>query len=199
MRRTARGYSPYGSPQGGGYTTGGGYATKVGFTLIELLVVISIIAILAAVFVLIINPVELTKRTRDAKRLTELANLRQAISVSAQEATQSAILVLCHTSTIPCSGKSQIDNRNSNGTGWVKVDLGVQKTIAIPTLPTDPINDNSYHYSYCSDGENWEINTVLESEQQSKMMVDDGGNEENKYEIGSDLTLIAPAGGSCIY
>ena len=45
-----------------------------GFTLVELLVVIAIVAILAAVVVLIINPLELTRRGRDAARLTDLSN-----------------------------------------------------------------------------------------------------------------------------
>ncbi|MBU0999767.1 prepilin-type N-terminal cleavage/methylation domain-containing protein, partial [Patescibacteria group bacterium] len=70
-------------------------ASRKGFTLVELLVVIAIIAILAAVVVLIINPLELTRRGRDAARLTDLSNLQQAINVAVQEATGSAATILC--------------------------------------------------------------------------------------------------------
>lgn len=61
-----------------------------GFTLVELLVVIAIIAILAAVVILIINPLELIHRSRDATRMKDLDNLVQAINVSMQEAGMSS-------------------------------------------------------------------------------------------------------------
>lgn len=175
-----------------------------GFTLVELLVVIAIIAILAAVVVLIINPLELTKRGRDAARLSDLANLQQAINVAAQEATVSAQDILCNggfTSGSVCTASSHTGTRTSNGTGWVRVDLSSQKSVSVPTLPVDPTNSSVYHYTYCSDGKAWEIDTVLESEQQSPKMIDatgDGGNEDTRYEVGSDLTLIS-ASGSCTY
>ena len=180
-------------------------AQAKGFTLVELLVVIAIIAILAAVVVLIVNPLELTRRGRDAARLTDLANLQQAINVAVQEATDSASNILCKSLTAPCTGKStDANSRNSNGTGWVKVDLGAQKAVSVPTLPTDPTNSTTYHYTYCSNGTAWEVNTVLESDQQKNKMAQDGGNENatdttGRYEVGSDLTLVAASGGSCTF
>ena len=177
-----------------------------GFTLVELLVVIAIVAILAAVVVLIINPLELTRRGRDAARFTDLANLQSAINVAVQEATGSgAVAVLCKVSgSYPCSGKSNVDTRASNGTGWVKTDLSAQQSVSVPTLPIDPINTAVYHYTYCANNDAWEINAVLESVQQKGMMGSDGGNENavdttGRYEVGSNLTLIAPSGGSCTY
>lgn len=176
-----------------------------GFTLVELLVVIAIIAILAAVVVLIINPIELTRRSRDAARLTDLANLQQAINVAVQEATDSGTAILCSaTGSYPCEGSSETDGRTSDGTGWVEVPLGAQQSVSVPTLPVDPINNGTYHYKYCADDDAWEINTVLESEQQKGKMANDGGNENaidttGRYEVGSNLLLIAPSGGSCTY
>ncbi len=164
--------------------------TARGFTLVELLVVIAIIAILAAVVVLIINPIELTKRSRDAARLTDLANLQQAINVAAQEATASGAAILCSGTTAPCQGDSKADGRASDGSGWVKVNLSAQKSVSVPTLPIDPINDDTYKYSYYSDGNAWEINAVLESDQQKGKMSTDGGNNDNAYEVGSNLTLL---------
>ncbi len=175
-----------------------------GFTLVELLVVIAIIAILAAVVVLIINPLELTRRGRDAARLTDLANLQQAINVAVQEATASAATILCSGGATPCNGSSNTGTRASDGTGWVKVNLSAQNSVSVPTLPIDPLNDTTNHYTYCSDGDAWEINTVLESEQQKGKMANDGGNENatdttGRYEVGSNLTLVAASGGSCTY
>lgn len=173
---------------------------RSGFTLVELLVVIAIIAILAAVVVLIINPLELTRRGRDAARLTDLSNLQQAINVAVQEATNSGAAILCKTAgAYPCNGSSHTGARVADGTGWVKTDLSSQKSVSVPTLPIDPVNDATYHYTYCAASDAWEIDTTLESIQQKGKMKTDGGNDDNLFEVGSNLTLIAPSGGSCTY
>ncbi len=174
-----------------------------GFTLVELLVVIAIIAILAAVVVLIINPLELMRRSRDAARLTDLANLQQAINVAAQEATGSGVGILCFgqtgnptPGTVMCQGNTNTDpsstRRNADGTGWVKVNLSSQQSVSVPTLPVDPINNSTYNYTYASDGQSWEIDAVLESQQQinAGRMSNDGGNNPNVYEVGSNLLLL---------
>lgn len=172
-----------------------------GFTLVELLVVIAIIAILAAVVVLIINPLELTRRGRDAARLADLANLQNAINVAVQESTGSgAVAVLCKIAgAYPCSGSSNTGTRASDGTGWVKTDLSAQKSVSVPTLPVDPLNDVTNHYTYCASADSWEIDAKLESTQQSGKMKGDGGNDDNLYEVGSNLALIVPSGGTCTY
>lgn len=172
-----------------------------GFTLVELLVVIAIIAILAAVVVLIINPIELTRRGRDAARLTDLANLQSAINVSVQESTNAGVVaVLCKESgTYPCNGSSNTGTRSSDGTGWVKTDLSSQKSVSVATLPVDPVNDATYHYIYCANNDAFEIAAALESDQQKAKMTGDGGDDPVLYETGSNLKLISPSGGSCTY
>ena len=174
--------------------------TARGFTLVELLVVIAIIAILAAVVVLIINPLELMKRSRDAARLTDLANLQQAINVAVQESTQSGQALACNGTTSPadCSSKSTDTNgRVTDGTGWVEVNLSAQKSVTVPTLPIDPINSATYHYTYCGNGETWRIETVLESDKQKGKMETDGGPVDTLYEVGSDMSSDIIA--SCTY
>lgn len=182
-----------------------------GFTLVELLVVIAIVAILAAVVVLIINPLELTRRGRDAARLSDLSNLQNAINVAVQEATDSGDAILCFGGGgYPCGGtllggRSHIDPRLSNGTGWVHVNLGGNKSVSVPTLPVDPTNNDDYHYTYCADDDAWEIDAVLESEQQKPKMVSDGGDQNTllpatgRYEVGSNLTLINAGATPCGY
>lgn len=180
-----------------------------GFTLVELLVVIAIVAILAAVVVLIINPIELTRRGRDAARLSDLSNLQNAINVAVQEATNSGAAILCEgdpDGAYPCTEASYpvgVNTRASNNQGWVKTNLGGNKGVSVPTLPVDPVNDATYHYTYCADNDAWEINAVLESDQQDDKMGSDGGDENaistsGRYEVGSNLTLI-PGGGVCPY
>lgn len=173
--------------------------TTKGFTLVELLVVIAIIAILSAVVILIVNPLELLKRGRDATRLKDLSNLASAINVSLQEATSSAVLILCkENGTYPCNGSSNAGSRSTNGTGWVKADLS-QKAVTVPTLPIDPLNNNEFHYTYCADNDSWEINATLESDTLKPQMYSDGGNEGDRYEVGSNYFLLAAVGGSCEY
>lgn len=169
--------------------------TVQGFTLVELLVVIAIIAILASVVMLVVNPLELTRRTRDANRLTDLTNLQQAINVAAQEATSSGAAVLCMEGIDNCLGHSNdagANVRKSDGAGWVKVDLSSQKSVSVPTLPIDPTNNALLRYTYKSDGSTWEINAVLESDTYKGKMANtaDGGNDDAAYEVGSSLTLL---------
>lgn len=186
MRRTALGYMVWPRKKQG----------PLGFTVIELVIVMAVIVILGVMVMLFINPIEQSKRIRDANRLADLAKVEHAISNSSQEATSSAEL-LCHKVNFPCQGSSQSNSQGSDDRGWLKVDLSSQKGAVLGTLPSDPVNDVSLHYTYCSDGKNWEINAVLESEKQRVTMSGDGGNDNTKYEIGSDLTLISPQSGTC--
>jgi len=159
------------------------------------------------------GPLELTQRSRDAVRLTDLANLQQVINVAVQESVDTnAQKVLCKSGFMlgKCSGNSDTGLRTSDGTGWIKADLLMQRSVSVPTLPVDPVNSAEYHYTYCSDGSNWEINTRLESEQQAPKMGNDGGDEGGSsdtvsnlltnglYEVGSNLKLIGPSG-KCSY
>ena len=187
-----------------------------GFTLVELLVVIAIIAILAAVVVLIVNPLEITKQSRDAARLSDLASLQQAMNVATQESNFYVCGVdgLGAANTGYCTGKSSAASATqSDGTGWVKADLSTQKNVSVPNLPLDPTNDDttSLVYTYCADAgtalvpaHDWEINAKLESDKYANAsddtknkMVNDGGDADGFYEVGSKLTLYATSGGVC--
>lgn len=170
--------------------------TAQGFTLVELLVVIAIIIILAVVVFVVVNPFELQKRGRDAIRVTDMASLRDAINIAAQEATQSSAQVLCYQTTAPCQGTSNTagaTTRDAGGSGWVKVNLKDQKSVSIKVLPVDPLPNNStYYYSYQTNaaGDAYEINAVLESDQYKDKMSADGGNNDDIYEVGTDLTIL---------
>lgn len=163
-----------------------------GFTLIELLVVIAIIAILASVILIVINPIEINRKTRDALRLSDLASLQQAIIAATQDHKKTVQELLCFGVTPPCQGSSfpqSSTTRNSNGTGWVMVNFKDSGFLSYPVLPIDPANNAFYHYTYYSDGTEWEINTTLESDTYKSKMRIDGGDNDSKYEVGTNLKI----------
>lgn len=172
--------------------------TSKGFTIIELLVVITLVIILSFIVYLFINPTELTKRSRDSIRLSDLDNLRQAINLAFQESIDNNLNVLCNSNSYPCSGDTIADSQFSDGTGWVKVNLAGIQSISNQVLPIDPLNspgESGNHYLYCANvippnNQGWEIVAVLESVSYSQKMTTDGGLYDDKYEIGSHLSLL---------
>lgn len=54
---------------------------KSGFTLLELLIVIAILAILSVALVLVLNPAESLKKSRDAQRISDLSTIKTAIGL----------------------------------------------------------------------------------------------------------------------
>ena len=55
--------------------------SRSSFTLIELLITIGIISILSLIVILILNPQELIKQTRDTTRLSDLATINTALTL----------------------------------------------------------------------------------------------------------------------
>lgn len=52
-----------------------------GFTLVELLIVLTIVAVLAIATVLILNPGEILKKSRDTQRISDLNSMKSAIAL----------------------------------------------------------------------------------------------------------------------
>jgi prepilin-type N-terminal cleavage/methylation domain-containing protein len=52
-----------------------------GFTLLELLIVIGIIVILSVALILVLNPAETLKKSRDSQRISDLTTLKSAIGI----------------------------------------------------------------------------------------------------------------------
>lgn len=99
-----------------------------GFTLIELLVVIAIIGLLSAV---IIAPIQSSrKKARDAKRVSELREIKKALEIYFDDNGS-------YPSTCAMS---------YSGASWA----AVLPTNYLPRMPLDPINTTSqYGYYYC--------------------------------------------------
>ncbi len=157
-----------------------------GFTLIELLIVIVIIGILAGVVVSILNLSEYQKQARDARRMNDVLSLQTALINSVAAGTIRLTDTSVCTDCTSATGTDKID-----GTGWVKFNNLSGKGLldVIPVLPTDPINDANYYFSYYSDGTDFEINMIFESERYTENARKDGGNNDDVYERGFNLNL----------
>ncbi len=140
--------------------------------MIELLVVVFLLIILFGIVLIMVNPVEAVKRGRDSTRLADFKNIEQAISSAITYGQQQGISqsqILCGSSA-PCPNSSTDPGaRNTDGTGWVKVNLKSYSNVHYGALPVDPLNSPTDHYYYTSNGNDWEIMTKMESNQYSSL------------------------------
>jgi prepilin-type N-terminal cleavage/methylation domain-containing protein len=160
----------------------------LGFTLIELLLAIAILSILSGVTIAVLNPKETVGKGRDARRMQDLDNMYKAVYL----AMTNEDLTLTNTELCTdCS--SSTGSRAVDGTGFIKFSIPLGKTgLAkyFPGIPIDPVNDGVYVYTYASDGVDFELNAVLESEANAAVMTTDNGTSQYIYEVGTKLDLL---------
>ncbi len=161
---------------------------SAGFTLIELLVVLVIISVLSIIIFTLLNPLEINRQARDAVRLSDLANLQQALVAKIGDPDTDKNF-LCNGSSGGCVGNS-LGNRNVNGSGWIKANFDSIQGVTFHILPIDPVNLEPYFYTYSSNGNNFELNAKIESVKFLNKSQSDGGNNPEVYEIGTNLTLL---------
>lgn len=177
-----------------------------GFTLIELLVVIALIAVLAVAVVLALNPAELLKQGRDSTRIWDLTNINSALSlylvdVSTPMLTSSTNCYVYGSVTTTCSGRFSAgattvvtsSSQAVNGSGWIPVNLSaISSGSPLPRYPIDPTQSNPYFYAFrpSSTSGFYEINAQLESAKYANQAATDGGNNNNVYEVGNDITNL---------
>lgn len=192
---------------------------KKGFTLIELLVVMGILGILMAVTILVINPAEYLKRSRDTQRISDIQTVNSAVALAIANGDElvsyanQCYATIAVTPTVECNGTTAVapivgsgaDNRSSGGTGWV---MGVDTSGSVGTLPIDPSNNaTTFFYLWSSSATAYELNVAtLESAYYvttSPIAANDGGDQNTacavstyvancKYEVGTNLELINP-------
>ena len=186
------------------------------FTLVELLVVIALIAVLAVAVILSLNPSELLKQGRDSTRLSDLQKLNRSLSWFEADTggtgfmgSSSVIYVSVPDTSPTCSNLglptpppgwsyhcvTQENLQKTDGSGWIPVNfnqISFGKTLT--KLPIDPINQTStgnyYTYTYNQQIGKYEINTRFESTKRQELASSDGGDNDNVYEQGQDLSLI---------
>ncbi len=134
-----------------------------GFTLLELLIVIAILSVLAMALILVLNPAESLKKSRDSQRMTDLATIKTAIGLYLTNVTSPDLSTdatdndRCLDSTTPTvfysslvgaatvAGGITADGRvdgNVEGTGWLPIKLSdIASGSPISNFPLDPVND----------------------------------------------------------
>lgn len=198
-------------------------SSRSAFTLIELLIVIAIIAVLLVVVILSLNPAELLRQSRDSNRVSDMATVNQALGVFTADVTggslgsPSTLYVSIPDPTATSTAGDQCQGlglptipstwtyqcaasgtyKNTDGTGWIPVDL---KTISsgspLGSLPTDPTNTSSsrLYYTYTTDGTRYELTATMESQKyklggSNDVISTDGGTLASVYEKGTKLGL----------
>lgn len=166
-----------------------------GFTLLELLIVIAIIAILSVALILVINPAETLRKSRDAQRISDLSALKTAYGLYLTSTTSPRLGNIMGGANADCSSAfatttSQTAAYSVDGTGWIPVKLdALTGGSPISNLPVDPTNDSTYHYGYRCSGTTFEVNAKLESSEYTSKMTNDGGNNSDRIEMGTNLSL----------
>lgn len=156
-----------------------------GITLIELILVIGIILIFFSVSYLFLRPNVLRAKGRDEKRISDVATLDRAINeflIDNGFYPDFEDVVRVSTS-LPAGNGGPLENVSS---GWIDQDLSSY----LSKLPTDPVNDAEYFYSYMHTGSVYEINAKLEYLNEYELNSYDGGDDDSVYEAGNDLTVL---------
>jgi len=190
---------------------------KDSFTLIELLIVTTLLAILGTVVVVVLNPAEMMKQSRDSQRLVDLNQLNKVLSFIQVDqpalnfGSSSVVYVSIPDASSSCANlglpslpsgwsyacSNSFNYKKINGNGWVPVNF-TQFSGGSPLskLPIDPVNATSTgeYYTYVTGG-SWELSALLTSTKYSfggdnDKEAKDGGDTPELFEIGNNLSLL---------
>jgi len=194
---------------------------RVGFTLIELLIVIGILAILTAAVVIVLNPAELLKQSRDSARMTDMASLHKTIQLAMTQnptislGTASTVYLSLPDTSTTCANLSlptlptgysyhcvpTASSTTVNGQGWLPLDFSTSGIQNLAKLPLDPTNTSStgLYYTYIPDltTNTYKFSAATESVKYIPRAQMDGGTSATAFEAGTDLTLglgVFPSG-----
>ncbi|MCA9308387.1 MAG: type II secretion system protein [Patescibacteria group bacterium] len=161
---------------------------SLGFTFIELIIVVSLVTLIFGVLLIAIDPVSILVRNRDVARIQDLEHMHRAMDLALKDNEVKLVETLnCKTCTSH-TGTTAVDGEN----GWVKFELVGPTGLSryIPALPMDPLNKDSFVYTYGATSDGYEFNAVLESPSNIPTMTTDGGNSPSIYEVGTSLEIL---------
>lgn len=138
---------------------------KKGFTLLELLIVIAIIAILSVILILVLNPAETLRKSRDAQRISDLNTVKTALGLymtatttpqlDGTSGTKNAKCIggggsetlywsaagIADTAPAPFDAMVSTTTTGADGTGWIPVALTtLTGGSPLSNFPLDPTN-----------------------------------------------------------
>lgn len=188
----------------------------------------AILAILASILLVVVKPQQIFAKARDTQRKSDLRNLAQAIEVYLSETTTGANLTANFatanggclggaTSTVYYSTASgaataptgftatNLSSANAtNGTGWLPINFGSVAALNLNALPIDPSNTANnanpgayYTYGCRSSNTTYELDARLEV--LTADSANDGGNNSQVYEVGTDKTVLPAATSTTFY
>jgi hypothetical protein len=155
---------------------------------------------------LVINPAQLLAQSRDSKRMSDITALNTALSLYITDVA-SPSLGTCtgganafgYSSGAAAPTTGSFTNASVNtpstatavdGSGWIPVNFGsISSGSPIAALPTDPTNSGNLMYRYACSGTSYELNLQFESTKFTGRHSEDGGNNANFYETGSNLSI----------
>jgi len=201
-----------------GFTQHHFYSAKsksgAGFTLLEIMLAMGILVILAGISFVYVSYTEIKKQANDNKRIADITKLHLAVSdVYFRDSSsfmgngQTVYVSLpdadahCSSYTLPtlpngwsynCSSHANL--QKSNGSGWLPIDFSPFHNQE--QIPIDAMNDTHHFYAYIFSQTTgrWILTAALDSEKYLKQAAfTDGGIDDSRYEIGTDLRLWAYA------
>jgi type II secretory pathway pseudopilin PulG len=186
---------------------------------VELLLVVGIVAVLSVAVVVLINPTELLRRSRDSQRISDLKNLDTAIYKYKYSGNRIGSLGnpnTIYTSLVDANSASCADLglpkltsgwvyscvtststlQDVDGTGWVPVNISSNGILS--SLPIDPINSasNSNYYFYATSATGDFVLGAYSFESikygiagSNDAVSTDGGISDYAYEVGTNTTF----------
>lgn len=154
---------------------------KKAFTLVEIVLTIGIVFILFGTALVVINPKDFFKKSRDNTRLKDIALIAEALE---EYRLKNGIYPLTD-DTLYISNTSAVGGQLLPASGgWLNADLSPY----LQRQYIDPVNNSEYNYQLLKSGQDYEIDVKLEYYTQKH--TNDGGNNDERFEVGTFLNLI---------